>query len=89
MLEGGSLFDHLHKKGTKFSDDEIVEIALDMSLGMKYLHGKALLHCDLKSPNILVNLVVGIKVVCLYLGIGDCYDNMRILETIIILNFKQ
>mmetsp|Transcript_41089 Transcript_41089/g.36427 ORF Transcript_41089/g.36427 Transcript_41089/m.36427 type:complete len:111 (-) Transcript_41089:248-580(-) len=26
-----------------------------MSLGMKYLHGKALLHCDLKSPNILLD----------------------------------
>lgn len=27
----------------------------DIALGMTYLHGRKVLHCDLKSSNILVN----------------------------------
>ena len=54
FLEGGSLFDHLHKRGTKFTDEQMINIALDMAYGLNYLHGQKILHCDLKSSNILV-----------------------------------
>lgn len=60
-LEGGSLFDHLHRRGTNFSDEKQRRIALDIALGMNYLHGKKILHCDLKSSNILIDEHFNIK----------------------------
>lgn len=53
-LEGGSLFDLLHKKKIKLSEDRLILIAEDIALGMNYLHSRKVLHCDLKSSNILV-----------------------------------
>jgi tRNA A-37 threonylcarbamoyl transferase component Bud32 len=60
-LEGGSLFDHLHKRGTKFTEERLINIALDMALGMNYLHAKKILHCDLKSSNILLDEHFNVK----------------------------
>eukprot|EP01016_Furgasonia_blochmanni_P039533 TRINITY_DN4927_c0_g1_i2.p1 TRINITY_DN4927_c0_g1~~TRINITY_DN4927_c0_g1_i2.p1 ORF type:complete len:109 (+),score=21.08 TRINITY_DN4927_c0_g1_i2:21-347(+) len=54
-LEQGSLFDHLHKKNTKLSEDMMLNICEDIALGMTYLHGRKILHCDLKSSNILID----------------------------------
>lgn len=54
-LEEGSLFDHLHKKHTKISEDVMFNIIEDIALGMCYLHGRKVLHCDLKSSNILID----------------------------------
>ncbi len=28
---------------------------MDVALGMSYLHGKNVLHCDLKSSNVLID----------------------------------
>lgn len=53
-LEGGSLFDLLHKKKKTIEDDKIILLAEDIALGMNYLHGRKVLHCDLKTSNILV-----------------------------------
>ena len=50
----GSLFDLLHKKHEKLSDDRIILLCEDMALVMNYLHGRKVLHCDMKSSNILV-----------------------------------
>lgn len=54
-MEGGSLFDHLHKYKTKFEDNQLFDISKDMALGLAYLHKMQVLHCDLKSSNILVS----------------------------------
>jgi len=61
FLEGGSLFDHLHKKSKKFDDNQIIDISLDIALGMNYLHGQKILHCDLKSSNILLDERFNVK----------------------------
>lgn len=53
-MSQGSLFDHLHLKHTNFSEEMLLNICEDMALGMCYLHGRKVFHCDLKSSNILV-----------------------------------
>mmetsp|Transcript_27799 Transcript_27799/g.24426 ORF Transcript_27799/g.24426 Transcript_27799/m.24426 type:complete len:361 (-) Transcript_27799:923-2005(-) len=60
-LEEGSLFDHLHKKHTKINDDTLFAIIEDIALGMTYLHGRKVLHCDLKSSNILIDSSWSVK----------------------------
>lgn len=54
-MEQGSLFDALHKHNFKFSFETKIEIILGISYGMCLLHDRKLLHCDLKSSNILVD----------------------------------
>lgn len=55
-MEGGSLFDILHKKHIKIEENRIFIVAEDIALGMNYLHDRKVLHCDLKSSNILVSI---------------------------------
>lgn len=55
FLSGGSLFDYLHKKRQKLSEELLVSFCKDVSLGMAYLHEKNVLHCDLKSSNLLID----------------------------------
>ena len=50
-----SLFDHLHRKQSKFDENRILQIVEDISLGMNYLHGRNVMHCDLKSSNVLID----------------------------------
>jgi serine/threonine protein kinase len=54
-LEEGSLFDHLHKKKTVIDEERMLLIVEDIALGMNYLHGRKVLHCDLKSSNVLID----------------------------------
>ncbi|KAF4699801.1 hypothetical protein FOZ62_008013 [Perkinsus olseni] len=60
----GSLFDLLHrshpghKKGHEiggWSLPRVVSIAREICLGMSYLHTHGVLHCDLKSSNVLIS----------------------------------
>jgi serine/threonine protein kinase len=55
FLSGGSLFDYLHKKKESLSEERLISICKDVSLGMAYLHEKDVLHCDLKSSNLLID----------------------------------
>jgi serine/threonine protein kinase len=55
FLSGGSLFDYLHKRCQKLDEHKIFNILKDVALGMSYLHGKNVLHCDLKSSNVLID----------------------------------
>lgn len=54
-LEEGSLFDHLHKKHTPIDEERMIYIIEDIALGMTYLHSRKVLHCDLKSSNVLID----------------------------------
>ena len=60
-LEGGSLFDLLHKEHIKLTEEKLVLLVEDIALGMSYLHGRGVLHCDLKSGNILIDSNWNIK----------------------------
>lgn len=61
-MEGGSLFDHLHIMGYKLNESKILSICKNVALGMVYLHGKNILHGDLKSSNLLLDKNWKIKI---------------------------
>ncbi|CDJ65274.1 hypothetical protein ENH_00003040, partial [Eimeria necatrix] len=50
---GGSLFELLQRSGP-LPLQQAVRLAREVALGMNYLHASGVLHCDLKSPNILL-----------------------------------
>lgn len=56
-LENGSLFDHLHgkKRKEKLTNEIIFEILKGILRALQYIHSKGIVHCDLKSSNILID----------------------------------
>ena len=58
----GSLFHILHKKYMRLHEKTCFNIAKQIAIAMNYLHQKNILHCDLKSQNILVKEDLGIKI---------------------------
>lgn len=63
FLSNGSLFDYLHENSQPkdLTDDRVFYIVKDIALGMTYLHGKKVLHCDLKSSNALIDANWNVK----------------------------
>lgn len=65
-LSRGSLYRLLHKPGAREILDERrrFNMALDVAKGMNYLHKRnpPIVHCDLKSPNLLVDRKYTVKV---------------------------
>ncbi|CAB4493602.1 unnamed protein product [Rhizophagus irregularis] len=51
----GSLRDYLKKKFTSLKWNDKIQMALDITNGLKFLHSKEIIHRDLHSKNILVN----------------------------------
>jgi serine/threonine-protein kinase CTR1 len=51
----GDLYNILHKKGMKYSLADILTIGKKIATGMSYLHGKNIVHRDLKSLNVLMD----------------------------------
>ncbi len=54
FIESGSLEDLLATQ-TKISIDKAVDIFKECAQGMAHLHGKGILHCDLKPGNVLLD----------------------------------
>jgi len=54
-LPKGSLFDYIHRDRGKISEREQINIAYEIAVALKYLHSRNVVHCDLKSSNILID----------------------------------
>lgn len=63
-LENGSLFDLIHKQRFMGQADlsQVLEMIRDIAEAMVYIHSNDILHCDLKSKNILVDENFNLKI---------------------------
>jgi len=58
----GSLFEYLHVHKLKFTEFEMLNLAFEIAIALKYLHSRKICHCDVKSSNILLDENNKIKV---------------------------
>lgn len=54
-MANGSLYDFLEKRPEELTPTDRTLIALDIARGMEFLHGRGIIHRDLKSLNILLD----------------------------------
>ena len=66
-LPNGSLHEYLHlsKKNKKnpLTYKQKLKIALQIAIAVKYIHSRQILHCDLKSANVLIDKNFNIKLI--------------------------
>ncbi|CAG7822599.1 unnamed protein product [Allacma fusca] len=81
FVDGSDLFEILHAKKNKVElpVERKIELALDMSRAISYIHQKGYLHCDIKPHNMMVDRTSGKLYVCdfgitRYLGSVDIFS---------------
>lgn len=62
LVPNGSLFDLLHTKNSFLTSTQLLKVSRDICCGMAYLHENGVLHCDLKSSNILLSGNFNVKI---------------------------
>ncbi|KAH8740658.1 protein kinase [Cryptosporidium ryanae] len=62
LVPCGSLFDLLHIKNETLTSTQLLKISREICYGMAYLHENGVLHCDLKSSNILLSNNYDVKI---------------------------
>ena len=83
LCSAGSLFSHIHKKGT-FKDRGFLEkmvIARDIACGMSYVHEHNIVHRDLSTRNVLLTSNLQVKIAdfgCARRIVGEAYDSTTI-----------
>ncbi|XP_061355557.1 serine/threonine-protein kinase STY8-like isoform X1 [Gastrolobium bilobum] len=61
-MPGGSLYDYLHKSHNVLELSRLLNIVIDVSKGMEYLHRNNIIHRDLKTANLLMDTHNVVKV---------------------------
>lgn len=66
-MEGGNLYEWLHKKAP-LSCAQKLKLMVDVAKALQFMHGKEVIHRDIKSANILVRyctaLTLAVKFGC-------------------------
>ncbi|KAL9224593.1 hypothetical protein vseg_000612 [Gypsophila vaccaria] len=70
FMVNGSLKQYLRKKDRTIDRRKRLIIAMDAAFGMEYLHGKNIVHFDLKCENLLVNMRDPQRPVCKICDLG-------------------
>lgn len=58
----GTIRDAIDRRGGRLPEPEIVHYTWQILAGMEHLHSRGILHCDIKSENILITEEDGVKI---------------------------
>ncbi|SPJ08359.1 tyrosine kinase-like protein, putative [Plasmodium sp. DRC-Itaito] len=78
-IQYGTLFDILHKYKINIKLQDIIKISKDITAFMSFLHNKGIMHCDLKSSNILISITRDIKICDFGLSVFNKYNKPKYL----------
>ncbi|ANQ06374.1 TKL protein kinase [Plasmodium coatneyi] len=75
----GSIFDLIHKRKVKMKLRDILKMGKEIAAFMCFLHHKGILHCDLKSSNILLSMSGQVKICDFGLSVQNFTQKPRFL----------